>query len=219
MSNDSDIRFGRMISENLDSIKLTFYVRNEECHVELPVPGVHNVMNAMAATGVALGLNIPLADILTGLANFKPMDMRMERVQLTNGVQLVNDSYNANPQSVKAALRTVSAAKRAGRVLAVLGDMLELGDQEHKLHEEVGRFAVENGVERLFLIGDLASSVADGAVKAGAKNGMVKTSPDISELKDAVEKEVKTGDIVLIKGSRGMQMERIAEHLKDVFGV
>jgi UDP-N-acetylmuramoyl-tripeptide--D-alanyl-D-alanine ligase len=219
MQNSCDVRFGRMVSEGLDKTDLTFYAEGREYSIVLPAPGVHNVMNALAAIATGIAAGATADSMIPGLEKFAKMKMRMERVQLINGVQLVNDSYNANPSSMYAALRTVSGAKRAGRFIAVFGDMLELGESSSEKHSELGRNAASFGVAKLFLTGKYAKDVADGAGKNGLSHANIVVAADIEELKQSIISEIKTGDIVLVKGSRGMRMEQIVEYLKDNVGV
>lgn len=219
MQNNADVRFGRMESKGLESIDMTIYVEGVEHRVHLSVPGAHNVMNAMAAIAVARSLSIPAEKAIQGIENFEPMSMRMERVQLSKGIQLVNDSYNANPLSVKEALRTVSGAKKAGRFVAVLGDMLELGNNAAGCHRDVGISAAQYNVDQIFAFGEHASDLAEGAHEAGMNSGRILTYSNMDKLKKDVLDYVKTGDIVLVKGSRGVQMERVVEYLKDEIGV
>ncbi len=167
--------------------------------------------------GHALGLD--LDRMIDAFGHFTPMAMRFECVQLQNGVRLVNDSYNANPQSMQAAFRTVGAAKRAGRFIAVLGDMYELGEQATQLHREVGQAAATHGVNRLFLMGDHAPDIARGAAERGLNNSHVTVENDMAQLAHAVMDELKSGDVILIKGSRAMRMERLAEVLKRDIGM
>lgn len=218
MQNGCDVQFGRLISEGLDETSMTFYVQGREYSMSLPVPGVHNVMNALAAIAVGAALKVKTLMMIPELEKFSPMKMRMERVQLLNGVQLINDSYNANPSSMLAALRTVGSAKRAGRFIAVLGDMFELGRSAAEKHRELGNAAAELGVSRLFVTGSFARDVANGAFEKGMKKENVYIGDDIDSLKGELLKEVKTGDVVLVKGSRGMKMEQVVEHLKNEIG-
>lgn len=218
MQNTSDIQFRHMESTNLTSTRLTVSIMGDERTIELPLPGTHNVMNAMAAMAIGAALRIDTDVMLERLIEFKPMSMRFERVQLANGVCMVNDSYNANPQSMKAAFRTVGSAKRAGRFVAVLGDMLELGEQSAELHREVGRAAAGSGIERLFIFGNFADETASGAEEGGMSATNVEVFDDMDALQMAVEREIKAGDVLLVKGSRGMRMERIVEHLKHTVG-
>jgi len=218
MQNGSTVQFRHMVAEGFDSSELTLRIGSDERTVHLPVPGTHNVMNALAAFAAGHALGLDLDDMIEGFAAFKPMAMRFECVQLSNGVRLVNDSYNANPQSMKAAFRTVGAAKRAGRFVAVLGDMFELGEQASALHQEVGEAAAKAGVGKIFVIGDHAEDLARGAARAGLNSSHVSIVSDIDELTSMVMRDMKAGDVVLVKGSRGMRMERVVEYLKREIG-
>ncbi len=220
MGEACEVRFGHMSECDLQRMELAVYLQGREWQLSLPVVGTHNVMNAMCAMAVGLALEIEPEKIIKGLAGFVPMKMRMERVQLSNGVQVINDSYNANPESMRAALRTVAAAKRAGKLIAVLGDMLELGDAARASHEQLGRQAVMNGVDMLFAVGEFSTEVAAGALAGGLpRNVVFEDYDDVQGIAVKVGDLVSPGDIVLVKGSRGMQMERVVEHLKRVCGV
>lgn len=219
MQDNADIRFGHMTANHLESIDLNFSVFGKTVELHLSVPGFHNVMNAMAATGVAMALGVPLEPALDGISAFTPMKWRMERLQLASGVQVINDCYNANPLSMNAALRTVSAAKRAGRFVAVLGSMRELGVDAATKHREVGMEAAQHHVDMLFAFGEHAQELSEGATLGGIKADCVSTTEDIEELKKQVMAVLKPGDVVLVKGSRGMKLERLVDHLKDEMGV
>ncbi|MBU4484423.1 UDP-N-acetylmuramoyl-tripeptide--D-alanyl-D-alanine ligase, partial [bacterium] len=219
MKNNSDVRFGYMESQGLDGVSLIVYIRDEERKLNLPVPGSHNVMNALAAAAAACALGIDTDDIISGLQTFKPLSMRMERMQLANGVQLVSDCYNANPTSMKEAFRTVSGFKRAGRFVAMLGDMFELGDSAEELHRQVGRDVSAFGVDKLFVIGDCAKKIAEGAYEKGMNGSSIFVASNVDEAQEKLFDELKSGDILLVKGSRGMKMERIVEYLKYKIGI
>ena len=218
MQNTSTVKFGHMISEGLDSMDLTFTIGNQERTIHVPVPGAHNVMNVLAAFAAGRALKIPIDTMIDNFKRFQPMAMRFECVQLVNGVRVVNDSYNANPQSMQAAFRTVGSAKRAGRFIAVLGDMFELGEQANALHRDVGEAAAKAGVDELYVIGDHADDVAAGAARGGLNGSRVHVMNDMDELAPQVMDTMTTGDVILIKGSRAMKMERFAEHLKREIG-
>lgn len=218
MQNDCDVRFGRLIMEELSEAQVAFYAKGREYAMHLPVPGTHNVMNALSAIAVGTALGVSVTTMIPCLESFKPIKMRMERIQLLNGVQLINDCYNANPSSMLAALRTVGAAKKAGRFIAVLGEMLELGDAAATRHKELGMNAVANKVSKLFAIGEHAEKIAEGAKEKGLNAVNVVVANSVEELCGYLLKEVSTGDCVLVKGSRGMKMERVVEFLKDKIG-
>lgn len=219
MREDADVRFGHMTSNGLESIDLNFSVFGRVMEVHLTVPGFHNVMNAMAATAVASALGVPAEDAVAGIAQFTPMKWRMERLQLASGVQVINDCYNANPLSMDAALRTVSAARRAGRFVAVLGSMRELGQDAAARHVEVGQEAARHHVDLLFTFGEHAGELAAGAQGAGLSASKIRATDDMEILKKEVAAVLKAGDVVLIKGSRGMKLERLVDHLKTEMGV
>ena len=217
MLNGVDVQFGHMISQDLADMELTCMVQGKEYSLKLPVAGTHNVMNALCAIATGLALGVKVEDAARSLTGFKPMKMRMERVVLANGVHVVNDTYNANPGSMKAALRTVGGFHRAGRFIAVLGDMFELGDASASLHSEVGTNAAKNGVDALFVLGSFAGDVASGATSGGVKKVM--RFADVGELTSELSKMLQPGDVVLVKGSRGMKMERVVDFLKYEFGI
>lgn len=218
MNNDCDVKFLHMETNGLDGMELAFAIRNREHRARLPVPGTHNVMNALASVAIGVALGIDGEEAAGRLEEFHPMSMRFERVQLSNGVRVVNDSYNANPDSMLAAFRTVGAAKRSGRFIAALGDMLELGEQSADLHKNMGEEAVGMGVTELFVIGDFATDVAAGARSAGLAESSIFICEDEDQLCREMEEEIKVGDVLLVKGSRGMRMERLVDYLKQEIG-
>jgi UDP-N-acetylmuramoyl-tripeptide--D-alanyl-D-alanine ligase len=173
--------------------------------VSLSAAGIHNVRNALAAIACTLAAGIDVAAIVRGLEAFAPVNGRLQRKTARNGALVIDDTYNANPDSVRAAI-DVLAQLKAPRLL-VLGDMGEVGDQGAQFHEEVGAHAKARGVEQLFTLGELAqhSATAFGA------NG--RHFADIDSLKQAVDSAVKPDTTVLVKGSRFMKMERIVQHL------
>lgn len=220
MQNDFDVRFLHMETTGLEAMDLKIAVGAREFRLALPVPGAHNVMNALAAIAVGVALDIDPAEAVERLVHFRPMAMRLEQVQLANGVRVVNDSYNANPESMRAAFRTVGAAKRAGRFVAALGDMLELGEAAADLHRQVGEAAAQMGVGRLYLVGAFAVEVAAGACRGGLPApAIVVCAGGVEELSSRLEGELCAGDVLLVKGSRGMKMERVVEHLKNAIGM
>ena len=218
MQNNSDVRFLHMETQGLDSMELVLSANGRELGARLLVPGVHNVMNALASVAVGVALGVDPAQAVKRLIDFRPMALRFERVQLANGIRVVNDSYNANPGSVRVAFRTVGSAKRAGRFIAALGDMLELGQASSKLHQDVGMDAGRMGVDRLYLVGQFAPDLAKGALAGGLDPATVIVCPDVDKLSSLLEGELRTGDVLLVKGSRATRMERVVWHLKRTFG-
>jgi UDP-N-acetylmuramoyl-tripeptide--D-alanyl-D-alanine ligase len=218
MQNNSDVRFLHMETHDLDSMELMLSVNGREVGARLLVPGVHNVMNALASVAVGVALGVDPAQAVKRLVEFRPMALRFERVQLANGTRVVDDSYNANPGSVEVAFRTVGSAKRAGRFIAALGDMLELGQASSQLHHDVGMSAGRMGVDRLYLVGQFARDLAEGALAGGMDPATVMVCPNVDGLCSLLESELRTGDVLLVKGSRATRMERVVWHLKRTFG-
>ncbi|MBI4125129.1 MAG: UDP-N-acetylmuramoyl-tripeptide--D-alanyl-D-alanine ligase, partial [Deltaproteobacteria bacterium] len=218
MQPDSDVRFEHMENIGFDSMELKLAVRQKILRARLKTTGIHNVMNAMAACAAALELGFDPEEMRAGLESFVPLKMRFEQTQLVNGVRLINDAYNANPVSMEMAFETVARQPRAGRFLAVLGDMKELGEASQKLHQETGRKAVQCGADILFVVGEFASAVAEGAKQAGLDHGKIMTFEAVEALIENLEGKMKSGDIILVKASRAMQLERVAVALKEKFG-
>jgi len=173
--------------------------------------GRHQAVNALFA--IALGVEFGLArkQIETGLAECKPLRMRMQFWEF-NGVRVLDDAYNANADSMAAALQTMKDLPCKGRRVAVLGDMAELGAHSEAAHEEVGRRAGELGIGQIFAVGRMAGMVARGARDAGL-NRVLEFS-DLEAAAAAVKQFVKEGDVLLLKGSRAARLERVAELLR-----
>lgn len=219
MESGSDVQFEHMESIGFDSMELKLAVQGKLLEATIKTTGVHNVMNAMTACAIALSVGISLEGMKKGLENFSPLKMRFEQIQLDNGVRLVNDAYNANPVSMVAAFETVGRAKRAGSFIAVLGDMNELGKKTKELHEKIGESAVQHGVSRLFLIGKFAKSFAKGARSAGLDKGKISILNTDQEVVHVLEKELSAGDVVLVKASRTVGLESVAQGLIERFGI
>ncbi len=196
----------------------------QELCVELPLPGRHNIENVAAAAAVAWAAGVPMDSIAGGLARVRLPAGRMAALTLGD-VLVFDDSYNANPRSVKAALRTLAGGPRegsahggAGRRMAVLGDMLELGPTGPELHRDVGRVAAELRVDRLVAVGPLGWFAMEGALAAGMPAECAIWREDASEVIDVLRDDLRPGDRVLVKGSRGMRMERVVAALKEELG-
>ena len=173
--------------------------------VRLPLPGRHNIANALAAACIALALEVPLATIAAALADAEPVKGRLVRHRLANGAVLIDDSYNANPGSLNAAIDTLAAA--AGEGWLVLGDMRELGEDAEALHAEAGRRARRAGVSRLYAIGALSAHAVE------AFGDCARHFADHRALVDALRADLHAGVRVLVKGSRGSAMDRIVDAL------
>ncbi len=185
--------------------------------VELQLIGTHNGHNAAAAAAVGVALGLDQDTILRGLANARTTGRRMRPVPRPGGGLLIDDCYNANPSSMKAALLTLTHLVRGtGRAIAVLGDMLELGPTELDLHRDVGRFAAGAGLALLVCFGKRARAIGEGAIESGLKPDSVQWAETPAEAIAQVRKDARPEDVILVKGSRGMKMERISDPLSGV---
>ena len=182
---------------------LTLVLPNAELRIELKVPGEHNVMNALAASAAAFALDVSHQSIVAGLTGFGGTKGRLQRKPGLHGSTLIDDTYNANPDSVKAALAVL--ARQSGKKVLVLGDMGELGRDAAAMHAQIGLAAREAGVDRLLALGELTKETV-GAFGAGAMH-----FERIQELLAELENELTADTTVLVKGSRFMQMERVVQ--------
>jgi UDP-N-acetylmuramoyl-tripeptide--D-alanyl-D-alanine ligase len=188
-------------------------------HLELKLIGVHNAYNAAAAAAAGLALGLHADDILRGLSNAQTPGRRMRPVRLPNGALLIDDCYNANPASTKAALLALTQLVQGkGRAIAVLGDMLELGHTELDLHRDVGRFAAGAGLSLLVCFGQRAKTLGEGAQEAGLAPEHIEFAQEPEEVVRMVQPRLRPEDVVLVKGSRGMKMERISDALTAAAG-
>ncbi len=186
--------------------------KSRQTEVRIRTQGQHNVSNALAAAAVGHALGLSGAAIAEGLAKFRPAAMRSQ-ISQSHGVQVINDCYNANPASMKAAVQLLAQLGRDKRSIAVLGDMLELGADTKRMHREVGAFLAGQGIGHLVACGVLGRELAAGARQAGMPADRIAELPDAQAAAIAVSQMVRQGDVVLVKASRGMRMEQIVDAL------
>jgi UDP-N-acetylmuramoyl-tripeptide--D-alanyl-D-alanine ligase len=181
--------------------------------VSLPLPGIHNMMNALAAIAVGVALQIPFADMVAGLQAYHGLYGRLSIRRGQDDVTLIDDTYNANPQSMRVALDVLGHISVAGRRLAVLGDMLELGDAAPTLHREIGALVPHCGVDHLIVVGEFARYIAEGAHDAGMAPASIHYAASRDEALALLQHLLRPRDVVLFKGSRGMAMEHLVSAL------
>jgi len=186
---------------DVDGSSLDLHTPQGNISFHLPVAGEHNVRNALAASALALAMGATLQQVAQGLEKFGGVKGRLQQQAGINGALVINDTYNANPASMKAAIDVL--AKRPDTKLMVMGDMGELGDDAAAMHAEIGRYAREAGVQKFYLLGDLVRA-AETAFGEGARRF---DSPE--SLSEAIKPEMQAGVTVLVKGSRFMRMERV----------
>jgi len=216
---DADVTASRIAHEAERGTVFTLLAEGVSREILLPVLGFHNVSNALAAAAAALGAGLGFDAICQGLMAFRPVGGRMEVYRLKNGACLIDDTYNANPASVAAALKTLQGLKGECKSTVILGDMLELGDEAERYHEEIGRAVVETGVGKAYLRGDFARSTAKGALKRGMKGDQILVDLSTEETVAHLKACLRTGDWVLVKGSRKMKMEEIVQAILGAIGV
>ena len=197
----------------LEGTSFRLVVERAEVPIRLAVPGRHNVHNALAAAAAAHALDVDVDAIRHGLESFQPPDMRMEVTQLPTGVTVLNDAYNANPASMAAALRTL-AASRARRRIAALGEMRELGSTAGDAHEALGAAAAAAQLDALYVLGPHAERVRVGAEAAGLAADRIAVAANHDELATQLHAVLRTGDVLLLKGSRGAAMEQVLRGLR-----
>ena len=189
--------------------------QGEPMRISLAVPGRHNVQNALAAAAGAWALGQGGEAIKAGLATFRPVKGRLIPTPAANGALLLDDTYNANPASLTAGLETLKAMAEGRRPALILGDMLELGDASAGLHRQAGRNAAQAGCRLVFAVGRFAADVAAGAKEAGLATASALAFDSWESLAEAARGMLGQGDIVLVKGSRGMAMERVVAALSQ----
>ena len=187
-------------------------IGNKEYSIRIPVPGVHNVHNALAAVATGIELKIPIDKIIKGIEEFVLGNMRLNIIN-HSGIKIINDAYNASPQSMEAGINVLKEIASNNRTIAVLGDMLELGDMALKAHNDVGKYVARKGIDDLFTVGNKGKDIAHGALEAGCEPDRVFHFKDNIEAGKFIKSFVKPGDVIVVKGSRSMKMEEIVDVL------
>ena len=196
------------VSQSATGSEFTILEGAHRCRAQLPVPGIHMVQNAVLAVAAGRLFGLSLEECAAGLAS-TPLTKARLQIKEINGIQFIDDSYNANPDSMKAALRTLVELDAEGRRIAVLGQMSELGDESTARHREVGETAAAVGVDELIAVGPIGAEIAQAAKKAGLKQSVSVADPQ--EAAGRLSETASPGDLILVKGSRSARMERVME--------
>jgi UDP-N-acetylmuramoyl-tripeptide--D-alanyl-D-alanine ligase len=209
---DADVRAEDVVANDTG---FRFTLRLPDARQEVLVLGLGEttIPNALCAATAAYAAGATGEEIITGLANYRGVSGRLERRALPDGVTLIDDSYNANPQSMEVALRLL-ASSGAGRRIAVLGDMGELGDSANKAHDEAGRLVATLGIDHLIAVGSQAERVAQAAHAGGMPADHIHRAETSDAAGPLVRALAQSGDWILLKGSRSMRMERVGTHLE-----
>jgi UDP-N-acetylmuramoyl-tripeptide--D-alanyl-D-alanine ligase len=190
---------------------------NKGLIIKMGLLGIHNVYNALASFAVGSLLGLDPEEIKGKLERYTPSELRMELLQIKN-IRVINDSYNANPVSMEKALETLKRMETGGRRVAVLGDMLELGEKAIDFHLEVGRKAAQSGIDLLVVVGELARTIGLGAKEGKMSPGNILTFENNQQVSHFLLENLKGGDLVLVKGSRKMKTEEVVLSLKSLYG-
>src|SRR6266550_5265709 len=197
------------IRQSAEGSEFTIVEGAHRCRAQLLVAGTHMVQNALLAVAAGRAFGLSIEECAAGLAA-APLTKARLQIKEIGGVQFLDDSYNANPDSMKAALRTLVELDAEGKRIAVLGEMRELGAESERGHREIGEAAATLGVNQLIAIGDIAAAIADAAGQAGLrKTTIVKSTSEAAEVLGEI---AAPGDLVLIKGSRAARTEEVIEH-------
>jgi UDP-N-acetylmuramoyl-tripeptide--D-alanyl-D-alanine ligase len=211
---DADIRAEDVTLGRDGTASFRLITRDRAVDVILALPGEHMVSNALAAAAVGLQLGVPLEDVAGALATARISRWRMETSTTEAGVRVLNDAYNANPESTAAVLRTARWIAGQGRLIAVMGEMAELGPIAEIEHDRVGELAARIRVDRLITVGQAAEPIARAAIREGMSPSDVASYDDVSDALEDARRSARPGDLVLCKGSRVAGLERIAEALR-----
>lgn len=215
LSESATIRATNVAQRGIDGTSATIATPSGKIDIALPLVGAGNLLNTLAAIAVALDLGVTLDDIAARIATLTPASKRGEVVRLSTGVTVVDDSYNSSPAALLqslGALKATTATRRA----AVLGEMLELGDHAISLHEECGRAAADSNLAWLVTVGGApARAMAGAAVSAGMPEAAVTHVATADDAASQTVSRLKPGDVVLIKGSRGIGVDRVVARLKE----
>ncbi|MFK5985013.1 MAG: UDP-N-acetylmuramoyl-tripeptide--D-alanyl-D-alanine ligase [Pseudomonadota bacterium] len=215
IKNKADISAEQQTSSIEDDLYLWQVTTDEGVFsIKLPSPGKHNLANALAAIATGQLIGASITQIQQGLQQFENVSGRLEVSKKQQRFTLINDSYNANPESVKAAIDVLAAYPNKEKIL-VLGDMGELGKQQQQLHQQVGEYAANSQIKNLYTLGELSKHTLKG-FQSSSKSTLAKSFDSISELNEYLTKIDLNDSVVLIKGSRNMAMEEVVVALEDM---
>ncbi len=208
---DCDVRADHVRTDGAGCAHFDIVSADARAAARLPIPGRHNVYNALGAAAVALHLGLGIDAISEALGTAVVSGMRMELVESAAGVTILNDAYNANPSSMRAAVETLRTIETSGARIAVLGDMAELGSLSEIAHFEIGEAVAAAGFDHLVTVGERALRISDGARAAGMAADRVRPCANPGEAVEVLDDLLERGDVVLVKASRVMGLEQVVE--------
>lgn len=216
LSIKADVTAQDLVTNSNGTTNFKLVHNNDSAEVKLPLLGEHSVLNSLAAAACGLAVGMQLSQIASALNSVEVKSKwRMEVSQLPNQVTLINDAYNANPESMTAALKTLASIETSGRRWAILGAMHELGDQSIAEHDRVGRLVVRLNIDQLVVVGQTAKPLHMGAEQEGSWDGESVWFADFAGACDYICKRVKSQDVLLFKASRSEEFDRLAQLVAD----
>jgi UDP-N-acetylmuramoyl-tripeptide--D-alanyl-D-alanine ligase len=218
ISDIADVRASGVEMRGLDGIRAQVRTPAGTFALDTPLTGFGNLSNILAATAVAVHFEVPLEAIAERASQLRPAHHRGELLRLPGGITLIDDSYNSSPAALKRSLEIVGAANGSARKIAVLGEMLELGEHAERLHRECGRAAYAADLDLLVAVGGAAArALADEARAAGLPSSQITVVTDKTAAVQEILKRARPGDLVLVKGSRGIGLDLVVDRLKAEF--
>lgn len=216
IENEADVSASEIKMKRFGETNFTLDLPNEKTNVRLPLSGKHNVLNALAAAAVGFGFGMSAREIADALSSVKAPAQRGEVLHFAEDFTVINDSYNSNPAALLEMVETLNAGgQTAKRKIVVAGEMLELGADERKIHAETGEKLAKSGIDFLIGVRGLASEMATSASKHGLQKAKFYDSSE--EAGEFLANEIEAGDLILVKGSRGVRTEKVIEKLLEKF--
>ena len=211
---ENDLRASNIQDLGRQGVSFDMQYRSDSWRIRLRVPGFHNVLNALAAAGAGLCLDVPAEHVAEGLSRFSGVKGRFTVTSLPGGVTLVNDTYNANPSSLKMSLESVGTLlDEGGTIIVGLGEMLELGDETVNAHLEAGRMVGKHGACYFVAMGEHAREMVKGAMESGMPRGRTDVAASHDDMVRKIRHEMREGGIILLKGSRKMGLDKVVDDL------
>ncbi len=218
IENKADVMAGNIRFDGFGDTAFTLSFRDEKAEVKFPLNGKHNILNALAAAAVGISFGMTAVEIAASLETVAPPPQRGEVLHFADGFTVINDSYNSNPTALLSMVETlVEGGSGAKRKIVVAGEMLELGGDEKEIHRQTGEKIATSGIDMLIGVRGLAKDLVDGAKSAGLANAEFAADSDAAG--DMLLQTVAAGDVILVKGSRGVRTEKVIEKLLGKFAL
>ena len=215
INSDCDYKAINIKDKAEEGISFDIKLKEKVYTVDIKAVGIHNVYNALAGIAVGMKLGIPIDDIICGISNFKSGKMRLN-IEDSQGIKIINDSYNASPDSVKAAIDVLDMVSKNKRSIAVLGDMLELGDFSKSEHRKIGEYIDKKCIDCVVTVGQYSEYISKELQERGHLD--IYSFNNNKDTTEFLSTFIKEDDVILFKGSRGMRLEEIISDLKEIRG-